>query len=124
MADSPQHWMTPTTEETALYECGHEGPITWTHALFGEDGYTPPPEFFEGRKKCGQCWLDEATDGITQCASCKTPIRKGDDCLMISDELRCLKDECAEGGPLAHTPGVWSGTQWVDGITAGTIRTL
>lgn len=114
-----QHHVIPTSEETATFGCGHEGPVTYEHEFFGRK-YQLRPEVLESRERCGQCRLDEVAPSMTQCSVCGKPIFKGEDCLNDKGKIICLSVKCSIG-PIGIDPGVWNGERWVHGLEAGTI---
>ena len=118
-----EHRVIPMSEESVRFACGHDGPAEFVHSIFGKE-YKPRDEIIASRELCGECILKKGTEGITQCKRCATPIFKGQDCIVYdNDDLCCLSTACGPG-PLVATPGIWDGTQFVDGFLAGTIKVL
>lgn len=112
----------PNTSEVKHYGCGHDGPTKWGFDLFGKK-FNVSDERLLDAGKCGQCHLDELVPQLTQCAKCETPILPGQACIIYEAELCCLGLDCGPG-PAFAMPGIWDGKNFVDGITAGTVRVI
>jgi hypothetical protein len=112
----------PRSEEKKLYACGHEGPALWDFNLFGNK-HKVIDEKVKDSGKCGQCHLDELSPQLTQCARCGVAIGPGQGCIMYENDLCCLSLDCGPG-PIYAMPGIWDGQQFVDRITAGTVRLM
>lgn len=112
----------PKGDRKADYKCGHVSWAEFSHELFGRE-IDLLPEVIASREKCGECLLDQVTEGITKCVRCGEPIFKGSSCIMYGDDLCCLSVSCGPG-PIYAMPGVWDGEKFVDGILAGTVKVL
>lgn len=121
MAD-PVHRVIPKSEWKRLFECGHVGWQKFSHSIFGQERELQG-EIIESKEKCGECLLDQATDDITQCARCQATIFKGESCFVYDGELCCISRACGPG-PKGHMPYVWDGQWVINGVAAGTVRTL
>lgn len=109
-------------DEIVEFACGHSGPAEFKHDLNGHE-YRIVQEILDSQQLCGECYLEKALDGATFCARCGRPIFKGQDCIDYDGEICCLSVGCGPG-PVAYMPGIWDGERFVDGIIAGTVRTV
>lgn len=123
MSETPKkNAVVPKGDAKATFACGHTSWAAFSLILLDKDcGLNPV--VFEKKERCADCLLAHAVATTTACARCGDLIFQGMDCIVYGADLCCLKTACGPG-PMGHMPGVWDGTRFVDGITAGTVRVL
>lgn len=118
--DDPDFKVTPLSDETKVFECGHTGPVDFKFAVYGTESMP-----VHDAEPCPDCAKETLVNYAIRCARCGKGIIPGDsvavyhvinkglrlDIAKYSDEshvIGCLTPECCPTGGLFA--GYWTPT--------------
>lgn len=113
----------PETSERERFECGHEGPHTFTYHIYGESlqacaGSKAPPGATQAQEMCPECMLADIVKKVVRCSLCGMPIFPGQVVSLVNpfdpsahtvwhneSAICCLRSDCDASNP----SGRWTG---------------